>query len=152
MTFGRGGFLSVHDANVFKDPAAVAVVLHSSIPIVLAPVELAPQLALTPAEMRALRGSGAAGDYLYRETRVWLWFWTRFAGEKGGLAFDLLALLPALRNDLIVTEPRFAALNDDGELIVHPKPARGRARVNFATELRAKAKLFVLERLRRRPN
>ncbi len=152
LAFGPDGRRSVHDANVFKDPAAARFVLQSSIPIVLAPVEIAPQLALRKAELRAIRDGGPAGRYLSRRSRVWLWFWTGFVGEKGGLAFDLLALLPALRSDLVVTEERYAGFDEAGDLLAYPRRDRARRPVKFVTGVRAKAKPFVIERLRRRPD
>ncbi len=153
FAFGPKQKLRVHDANLFKDPAAAAEILAAKIPLLLVPMELAPQLALTPADLRRLKTADkSAGDFLFRRTRVWSWFWTRFVGEKGGLVFDLLAILPALRSDLIQTEPRFAAFDPNGDLVAHREARPGRRRVQFAVATRPGAKAFVLERLRRRPN
>ncbi|MEO5721761.1 MAG: nucleoside hydrolase [Chthoniobacterales bacterium] len=149
--FGRNGSQRVHDANVFKDPAAVAALLRSAIPVVLTPIELAPPLALTRADLETLRKSGGAGEYLFRETRVWLWFWTGFAGERGGLPFDVLGILPALRPVSLLTEERFVSLNAAGELVARKKAGRGARRVRFGTGVSGGAKELVVERLRRRP-
>ncbi len=55
-TFGRGGWLRIHDTNVYKDPAAAGVLLRSAIPLTLLPVELARGVALTRRDLRQLRG------------------------------------------------------------------------------------------------
>ena len=152
FAFGPEKSFAVHDANVFKDPAAVAAVLRASPPLLLAPVEIAPELALTSADLRALRDGSAAGDFLFRHTRVWLWFWTSVVREKGGLVFDVLALLPVLRSNLLQTETRLAQFDAQGDLVAERAPGNGRRRVQFAIGVQKQpTKPLVLERLKRRP-
>ena len=143
----------MHDANVFKDPAAVSAVLQSSIPIVLTPLVLAPQLALLvrgDAHFARERRGGRLS--VSRDARLVVVLDQISSASTAGSLSICCALLPALRNDLIVTQTRFAEFNAAGDLVVYPTRARGRQRVKFATEVRAKAKPFVLERLRRRPD
>ncbi|MEP6821195.1 MAG: nucleoside hydrolase [Chthoniobacterales bacterium] len=147
FAFGPNKSFSVHDANVFKDPAAVAAVLRSSCPLVLTPVEIAPQLALTPTDFRALKRGGPAGRYLNQQTRVWSWFWRTIVGEKGGLVFDVFAILPAVRSDLLKTETRFVAFDADGDLVAYREPQPGRRRIQFAIDTRPETHSLVLERL-----
>ena len=151
FAFGPKKSFAVHDANVFKDPGAVAAVLRAGRPVVLAPIGIAPQLALTSADLRALRGSGAAGDYLFQRTRVWLWFWTSLVREKGGLAFDALAILPVLQPGLLKTELRFADFAASGDLIARRARLPGARRVQFGTGVGPSAKRLLLERLGKRP-
>ena len=152
FAFGPEKSFAVHDANVFKDPAAVSAVLNASPPLLLAPLEIAPELALTSADLRALGGSGPAGAYLFRRTRAWLWFWTNVVREKGGLVFDVLAILPALRSNLLQTETRFAQFDARGDLVAQRAPGNGRRRVQFAIGVQKQpTKPLVLERLKRRP-
>ena len=150
LTFGPTGSLRVHDANVFKHPAAAAAVLRSSIPIVLAPVEISSQLALTREDLRRLRASGPAGDYLFRRTRIWLWFWTSFVREKGAPVFDVLAILPAIQEGLLVTEERFAKLDARSDLVAHRKREHGSKPVRFGGAVRPNTKALVVRRLQRR--
>ena len=148
LTFGPKGSLRIHDANVFKDPAAARQVLVSKIPIVLAPVETSRQLAFNGEDLRAIR-AGRAGQYLHARTRVWDWFWTKFVREKGGPLFDVLAILPAVRPDSVVTEERCASFNEGGDLIARRAATCAGRRVKFAVGIRAGTKQFVLERLGR---
>src|SRR5687767_14485730 len=67
------GSFRIHDANVFKDPAATAVVLRSNIPLTAIPVATASKLLFDAADLRALEQSGEAGNYLSRRSRIWLW-------------------------------------------------------------------------------
>lgn len=148
FAFGPGKKFPVHDANVFKDLASVRAVLRVGRPLLLAPIELAPELAFTKTDLRALRASGATGDYLYRRTRAWSWFWTAWVREEGGLAFDVLGILPLVRPDLFETETRFAQVEATGDLVAHDASGRGRRSVQFGTRVRPESKQFILERLR----
>lgn len=145
--FGPKRSWHVHDANVFKDPAAVAEVLQSSIPMTLVDVEVAPELALTREDMQRLRRSGATGDFLWQHTRAWLWFWTSIVKEKGGLAFDVLAVLPAMRSDLLATQKRYAYLDAAGDLLAERAPRRDARQVQFATGVGPSAKRLLVRRL-----
>ena len=151
FAFGPNKSFFVHDANIYKDAAAAVTVLRAGRPLVLAPIEIAPQLALTPADRRAWRRSGAAGDYLFRRSQVWLWFWTSLVREKGGLVFDALAILPVLQPGLLKTELRFADFAASGDLIARRARLPGARRVQFGTGVGPSAKRLLLERLGKRP-
>lgn len=148
FAFGREKKFVVHDANIFKDPASAAAVLRAGRPLLLAPIELAPEIALTPADLRGISEDGAAGDYLLRRTRAWLWFWTRWVREEGGLAFDVLGVLPAVRPNLLEVESRFARFEANGDLVAYRTKRPGTQWVQFATSARAGATRFILSRLR----
>ncbi len=148
LGFGRCTDFHIHDANVLKDPDAVAAVLRSAIPLTLVPIEIAPELAITPNEWRQLRSGGAAGKYLAAHTWAWLAFWTAYVGERGGLAFDLIAVLPALDPPRLRTDLRFAELDGEGNLIAHHKPRVRRRAVRFGGKLVAGTRALVLRRLR----
>ena len=144
--FGPKRTWRIHDANVFKDPAAVREVLQSSIPIVLAPVEASSQLWLDRADMRKLRGSGPAGEFLYARTRAWLWFWTALVKEKGGLLFDALAVMAATRPELVARETRYAIVDTRGNLIAANRPMRSARAVVFCTRVSPAARDLLVRR------
>ncbi|HEV8186042.1 MAG TPA: nucleoside hydrolase, partial [Chthoniobacterales bacterium] len=64
LAFGANGGLQIHDANVFKDPAAAQVVLDTKVPLVLAAPEIGGELVLTRDDARQLAADGAAGKFL----------------------------------------------------------------------------------------
>lgn len=150
LAFGPNESFRIHDANVFKDPTAMKSVLATSRPLLVIPITIAPQLALTRTDMQALRRSGVAGRHLVGRSRAWLWFWTSFVREEGGLVCDVLAILPAIRLDLLQTETRFAELDRNSDLVVHAKPRPGARPVRIATGVTPAAKDLVMRRWQRR--
>ena len=148
--FGPKRTWRIHDANVFKDPAAVREVLQSDIPIVLAPVEASSQLWLDRDDMLALRGSGPAGEFLYSRSRVWLWFWTSVVKEDGGLLFDALALMAATRPELLVYETRYATVDPRGNLIAAKRRMRGARAVAFCSRVKPAARDLLVRWLQTR--
>lgn len=149
--FGPGKTFEIHDANVFKDPAAAAAVLRSPLPITLVPVGTASGLSLDGADFRDLRRGGDAGIYLHRKSRVWFWFWTTLVRNQGGPIFDAAAIIPVTRPGLLVTETRFARLDRSGNLIVTPQPTANSRPVRYGSALKPGVKAFLLDRLRERP-
>lgn len=147
FAFGPQKTFAIHDANVFKDPAAAARVLRAGRPVLLVPVEIAPQLALNARDYRVLEQGGAAGRYLAARTRIWRWFWTGFVGETGGLAFDLLGILPAVRPTAVRSEARFVTFAPNGDLVATRTPTSGSRRVQFLTGVKPSGKVLVVERL-----
>jgi inosine-uridine nucleoside N-ribohydrolase len=146
--FGPNRSHRIHDANVFKDPASARTVLQAGIPITLAAIETAPQLALTRDDLEQLRGGGPAGRFLYGKTRVWLWFWTKYVREPGGLVFDVLAVLPAVRPELLKTEQRFAKVDQFGNLIAFRSREPNTHPVQFSAGVDRGVKPLLLRRLR----
>ena len=148
VAVGPNDWFRIHDANVFKDPEAARVVLESNIPLLLTPVETSSaQLTLDAADLRVLGASGPSGAYLYRKSRVWLWFWTRFIKAKGAPPFDVLAIIPATRPDLLITEKRYAALDQSGNLIVRRRSMNHSRPVQWCSGVADNTKSFVLQRL-----
>jgi pyrimidine-specific ribonucleoside hydrolase len=140
------GPLRIHDANVIKDPAAARIVLQSKIPLWLVPPESSARLLFNSRDLREIRTGGAAGDYLYRNSRLWLWFWTHIARQDGGPLFDALTIA-ALRPQLCQWQTRYAQIDKLGDLIAKQRPAIGR-RIKFCSNITRATKPFVLRRLR----
>lgn len=135
-----------HDANVRNDPAAARVVLHSSIPLLLAPVETSLRLVATPHDLSDLAASGPEGAYLERKSRAWIWFWTHIARRDGGPLFDVLAVC-ALRPDLVKIDRAYAALDRNGDLIVSRERTAGSRVVQVISDFGLRTKPFIMRRL-----
>lgn len=147
LAFGPHRSFNIHDANVFKDPAAVAVVLRSKIPPVLVPIETAGRLQADSTDMGRLRDSGPAGAYLASRSRIWLWFWTHIVKETGGSIFDALAIIPTTRPELLSFEKRYAKMDQAGNLIVTPRLTNGARPVRYCTGFAPELKHFILRRI-----
>ena len=147
LAFGPTSAWRIHDANIFKDPAAARRIMHSEIPLVLAPVETSSRLMVLPGDLRSLGQSPGAGEFLARRSHVWMWFWTTLVREKGGPVFDALAVMAAARPELVVSERRFATLDESGELIAAQRAVAHSRPVRFCTGTRAGATRFMLETL-----
>lgn len=150
--FGPTRSFRIHDANVFKDPAATGVVLRSKIPLVLMPIETAGRFAIDSADLGELGRSGPAGEFLSSRSRIWLWFWTQIVKEKGGPIFDALAVVPTMRPGLLSFEKRYARMDQAGNLIVTPRPTSGARTVRYCTGFTPETKRFVLRRIGTRPS
>ncbi len=124
LRFGTRHSIRVHDANVVKDPAAVAQVLRSRIPITVIPVETAAQLTVTATDLDAMRAD-AAGNFVQRNSRFWLWFWTKFVGTEGAPIFDAAAIVAVANPNQLAIENRIASIDATGNLIVGPGAGRG---------------------------
>ena len=144
LGFGPEEKFRVHDANLVKDPEAVRAVLRSEIPVLLVPVETSARLELDRADLDALAASGAAGEYLARRSRVWLWFWMHIAKARGGPIFDALAVAAVAEPSLVKKETRFASFDPHDQLIV--RRAGGR-KVEFCIGFAPETKATILRRL-----
>lgn len=144
LALGPNRSFHIHDANVFKDPRAAAIVLEKKIPLTLVPIATSSNLALDENDLRDLEQNGDAGRYLARRSKVWLWFWTRVARNNGGPIFDALAVVAATRPELIAMEKRSAKMDENGNLAVESKGGRP---VRFCVSVGPKTKRFVLQRL-----
>ena len=147
LAFGPKATFHIHDANVFKDPRAAAVLLRSGIPITLASVATAGDLSLTKSDLRDLAHSGAAANYLAQRSKVWLWFWTRFVGTDGGPIFDALAVMAAARPALVLIDRRYARMDNGGNMILSSNLTTGGRRVQFCRSFAPNLKPVVLNRL-----
>jgi len=147
LAFGPNRSFHIHDANVFKDPAAVEMVLRSRIPLTLLPIETSSGLQVDANDLKELSRSGLAGEYLARRSKVWLWFWTKFVGTKGGPIFDALGVLSVTRPELLTLESKYARMDEAGNLIVLPRQMNGAQPVQCSTGFAPASKSFVMRRL-----
>jgi pyrimidine-specific ribonucleoside hydrolase len=147
LAFGPNRSFHIHDANVFKDPAATAAALRSDIPLTLLPVPTVSNLTLDAADLRHLESSGGAANYLSRRSRTWLWFWTKVVREKGGAIFDVPAIIAVAKPELISTEKRYAQVDQAGSLLVRARKTNGSRPVRYGVTLAPGAKRFVMQRL-----
>lgn len=147
LALGPRGTFRIHDANVFKDPAAGEAVLRSNLPVTLIPVSAAKNLVVTGEDLRELERNGGAGNYLARQSKVWIWFWTSFVRTKGGPVFDALAVAGAARPGLLSLERRYARMDEARDLVVTPRLMKGTRAVTFCTGFAPGMKAFVMERL-----
>src|SRR5256714_1032974 len=118
FAFGPRRSFHIHDANVFKDPAATEAVVQSNIPLTLVPIATASELFVNDENLRELERQGGAGNYLARRSKVWLWFWTHFVKTNGGPIFDALVVVAATRPELVSSETRYAKIDEARNLRV----------------------------------
>jgi purine nucleosidase len=117
LRFGSRHPIHIHDANVAKDPASVAQVLRSRIPITLISIGTASLLRVTAADLDAMRAD-PAGDFIQKKSRFWLWFWTKFVGTEGAPIFDAAAILLVAEPAQFEMRTRVASVDADGNLVV----------------------------------
>jgi inosine-uridine nucleoside N-ribohydrolase len=122
------------DLNFECDPDAMAVLLASDVPLVLAPWEVSSHLWIEREHLDRMAAAGGAAAWLAERSREWLAFWERDLGAPGFNPFDTLAvgwlLVPALiehmaADAVIESGPRVP------ELLV--RPAAGGRRVTYCT-------------------
>ncbi|HEY2139262.1 MAG TPA: nucleoside hydrolase [Chthoniobacterales bacterium] len=147
LALGPGGSFRVHDANVFKDPRAVSVVVRSGIPLTFVPISAASNLLLNEEDLRQLEQQRGAGNYLSRRSKVWLWFWTHAARTKGGPIFDALAVVASARPDLVTIKPGYARIDEAGHLIVTRGLTNGGRPAGFCSGFAPATKTVVMRRL-----
>jgi pyrimidine-specific ribonucleoside hydrolase len=150
LAFGPTGSFHIHDANVFKDAAATGTVLRSDLPLTLVPIATGSHLLVDEADLRQLERSGDAGNYLSRQSRVWLWFWTHFVKTNGGPIFDALALIPTTKPELLSIRKRYARMDQAGNLAVTPHVTNGARPVRYCTGFAPGLKRFVMQRIETR--
>jgi inosine-uridine nucleoside N-ribohydrolase len=137
----------IHDANVFKDSAATRAVLRSNIPLTLVPIATGSRLLVDGTDLRQLERSGDTGNYLSRESKIWLWFWTHVVKTNGGPVFDALAIIPTLRPELLSIKKQYARMDQAGNLVVTPRLTNGARPVRYCTSFAPGTKRFVMQRL-----
>jgi inosine-uridine nucleoside N-ribohydrolase len=147
LALGPNRSFQIHDANVFKDPAATAVVLQSRIPITVFPVATVSKLLLDAADLRELENSGGAASYLARRSRIWLWFWTNIIKSKGGAIFDAPAIVAIAKPELLSTEQRYAKMDHRRNLLVTTRRMDAARPVRYCTAFSPQTKPFVMRRL-----
>src|SRR5438105_4982878 len=137
--------------NGSVNPTAAAAVLRSNIPLTLVPIAAGSHLLVDRTDLRRLERSGGAGNYLSRQTRTWLWFWTHFVKTNGGPIFDALGIIPVTRPELLTMRKRSAKMDQAGNLIVTPSLTSGARPVHSCIGFAPRTKNFVVERLLARP-
>jgi pyrimidine-specific ribonucleoside hydrolase len=147
LAFGPTRSFHIHDANVFKDSAATDAVLRSNIPLTLVPIATGSYILVDGPDLRQLERSGGAGDYLSRQSRIWLWFWTYFVKTDGGPIFDALAIIPVTRPELLSIKKRYARMDQAGNLVVTPRLTNGARPVRYCAGFTPGMKRFVMRRL-----
>jgi inosine-uridine nucleoside N-ribohydrolase len=122
------------DLNFECDPDAMAVLLASDVPLVLAPWEVASHVWIGAEHLDRLASAGGAATWLAARSRDWLAFWQREIGAHGFNPFDTLAvgwvLVPHLIEHMVV-DARIEPGPRVPELVVHP--AAGGRRVTYCT-------------------
>lgn len=142
----RIGARAIHDANVFKDPAAVEAVLRSGIQVISATIAVGQELKVTRAERGLLRVSDQAGIFLARKSFWWLWFWTKVARADGGPVFDALPVLAVVRPDLVEFEERCASVDLSARALIVDRRT-GRFHVRYCVGVKEGAKELLRQRL-----
>ncbi len=64
-----------------------------------------------------MRDDGGAGEYLFANSKVWMWFWTRIVQTEGAPVFDVSAVIAAAQPGSVRTESRYAEVSGAGDLI-----------------------------------
>ena len=147
LRFGSRHPIQIHDANVFKDPEAVRRVLQANIPMTLIPIETASQITVDAEDLEQMGRDSDAGQFLRKNSGVWLWFWTNFVGTEGGPLFDAAAVVAAADPALLSLEKRSAAVDSAGNLIVSGKRSPHSRTVLFCPRLPGAASKFVRQKL-----
>ncbi len=103
--FGPSGIV-FPDSNIEGDGAALEALLATSVPIVLAPTELAAQLQLSSSDLDGFAARSSVGAWLATAARDWLALFESLLSQPGFYPFDLMATIqidPELR-DLVGCE------------------------------------------------
>lgn len=145
--FGANGKFRIHDANVFKDPAAVEIVLKSKIPVLLVPIATAGCLIATATDLRRLSDDSPTTTFLASRSRAWFLFWRKFVDAPGGPIFDSVATSAASRPDLLKLGARYAIMQKDGKLAISRQRSRGSCRVLYCSGFSPALKAFIMGRL-----
>jgi pyrimidine-specific ribonucleoside hydrolase len=93
------------DFNFELDPAAMAAILDTKIPLVFAPWEVSSKVWITREDLDSLAARGGSGAYLAEACRSWLAMWKERFGVDGFNPFDTLAVGWVARPDLIESTP-----------------------------------------------
>jgi inosine-uridine nucleoside N-ribohydrolase len=150
LAIGPNESFRIHDANVFKDPTAAAIVMRSHLPLVLFPVATVSKLRLNATDLRELEKNGGAASYLARRSRIWLWFWTNVIKSDGGAMFDAPAIIALAKPELLLLENRSARIDHQGNLLVTKRRTNAARPVQYCSGFAPQTKRFVMQRLMRR--
>ncbi len=112
------------DLNFECDPDAMAVLLRSAVPLVLAPWEVSSHVWIGATELGAMAAAGGAAAWLAERSRDWLAFWERELHAPGFNPFDTLAIGWAIDRELVEHMDADAAIEGSPrgpELVVRPR-------------------------------
>jgi inosine-uridine nucleoside N-ribohydrolase len=137
--WGEGNATPAAEFNAVSDPEALAVVLGSGRPIVMATLEVAAQALCMPQHLAAMRASGsgrclrAACDILGSMP------FSRRLGGAGAALYDPCAIAWLIRPDLFTIQPASVTMD------LGPGPCRGRTVIDRWGRSRARPNALVLE-------
>ena len=150
------------DFNFELDPAAMQVVLDSSIPLVFAPWEVSSKLWITRDDLETLRATGGSGAWIAESSQYWIRRWKIGISDRGFNPFDTLAagwvthpqLIESMKVCVRIEEGpddrvgpvRRSAGKTKPYLVVEPYEGRGREAVYCHTP-QPPFKALLLERL-----
>lgn len=118
--WAEGNATAAAEFNAWSDPEALAVVLRSGPPVVLATLEIAAQALCTASHLAAWRASGS-GRCLTAACDIQASVpFSRRLGGAGAALYDPVALAWLIRPDLFTTRPASVAVD------LGPGPCRGR--------------------------
>ena len=150
LGFGPRGDFVIHDANVWKDPAAVQTTLESGIPITLVPIEIGGKLTISRSDLAELKDSGPRGAFIADRSWFWFRFWTWYVRNTGGPVFDALAVIAAATPDLVHAQERTATITPAGKLIAQELPSPGSRAVKWVDRFDPRTHDFLVGRLVKR--
>lgn len=98
----------VQDFNFENDVRAMAILLETEVPLVLAGFELTSQVMITDDDLATIEARGTdTALYLHRNSLAWFEHWTRqFPTERGFHPWDSAAIAWIAHRDLFVAERR----------------------------------------------
>lgn len=149
LAFGPGQWIEIHDANAFKDPAAVKLLLKTKIPLQLTGIETGRRLTINPNDRATLARGGRGSRYLAQRSGTWLWFWRTILRQPGGPIFDALAVMAAIRPEALANETRFAQVDEAGHLLVRREKTASARAVQWCADFAPASKSWIVERLAR---
>ncbi len=146
------------DFNFEQDPAAMAALLETEVPLVYAPWEVSSHLWITQDDLDMLQATGGTGEYVALKSRSWIRMWKRMFDTDGFNPFDTLAVAwlthPELIESMEVTtwiDPREGMLDEDGKplpshLLVADDQGSGRSAI-YCYRPSPELKAIILQRL-----
>lgn len=116
----------VRDFNFESDPRAARLLLEAGVPVVLAGFELSSQVAVTEADLDAIRQVGTTtANYFHRNSTAWCRYWTRtFPTDAGFHPWDSAAISWLRRPQYFTSESRGWRLRE----VAQPVEASSHAR------------------------
>ena len=150
------------DFNFELDPAAMQIVLDSSIPLVFVPWEISSKVWITRDDLETLRATGGSGSWIAQSSQYWIRRWEIGISDRGFNPFDTLAAGWVTHPTLIESKRVHVRIEDGPDdrataeqrsagktkpyLVVEPYEAKGREAIYCHTS-QPEFKALLLERL-----